>query len=286
MSEHSSPLTQADMLALFQQDLSTGVGRSVKHDSADKHVSGEAVYIDDRLEFPNQLHVYARLSDRAHARIVSIDTSPCYAFEGARIAITHEDIPGLKDIGPLLPGDPLLAIDKVEFVGQPVLAVAARDLDVARQAAMAAIIEYEDLEPVLDVVQALRQKHFVLDSHTHKRGDSAMALKGATHRLQGNLHIGGQEHFYLETQISSVMPTEDGGMIVYCSTQNPTEIQKLVAEVLNVPMNRIVVDMRRMGGGFGGKETQAASPACLCAVIARLTGQRPRCACNASKTCR
>ncbi|WP_147473848.1 molybdopterin cofactor-binding domain-containing protein, partial [Pseudomonas syringae] len=273
MSEHSSPLTQADMLALFQQDLSTGVGRSVKHDSADKHVSGEAVYIDDRLEFPNQLHVYARLSDRAHARIVSIDTSPCYAFEGVRIAITHEDIPGLKDIGPLLPGDPLLAIDKVEFVGQPVLAVAARDLDVARQAAMAAIIEYEDLEPVLDVVQALRQKHFVLDSHTHKRGDSATALKGATHRLQGNLHIGGQEHFYLETQISSVMPTEDGGMIVYCSTQNPTEIQKLVAEVLNVPMNRIVVDMRRMGGGFGGKETQAASPACLCAVIARLTGQ-------------
>ncbi|RMO57826.1 Xanthine dehydrogenase, molybdopterin binding subunit [Pseudomonas amygdali pv. eriobotryae] len=161
------------MLAVFQQGLSTGVGRSVKHDSADKHVSGEAVYIDDRLEFPNQLHVYARLSDRAHARIISIDTSPCYAFDGVRIAITHQDIPGLKDIGPLLPGDPLLAIDTVEFVGQPVLAVAARDLDIARQAAMAAIIEYEDLEPVLDVVQALRQKHFVLDSHTHKRGDSA-----------------------------------------------------------------------------------------------------------------
>ena len=273
MSEHSPNTPQAEMLAVFQQGLNTGVGRSVKHDSADKHVSGEAVYIDDRLEFPNQLHVYARLSDRAHARIVSIDTSPCYAFEGVRIAITHQDIPGLKDIGPLLPGDPLLAIDKVEFVGQPVLAVAARDLDIARQAAMAAIIEYEDLQPVLDVVQALRQKHFVLDSHTHKRGDSAAALARATHRLQGNLHIGGQEHFYLETQISSVMPTEDGGMIVYCSTQNPTEIQKLVAEVLGVPMNRIVVDMRRMGGGFGGKETQAASPACLCAVVARLTGQ-------------
>ena len=261
------------MIALFQQNLTTGVGRSVKHDSADKHVSGEAVYIDDRLEFPNQLHVYARLSDRAHARVIRVDTAPCHAFEGVRIVITHEDIPGLKDIGPLLPGDPLLAIDVVEFVGQPVLAVAARDLETARKAAMAAVIEYEDLTPVLDVVEAYRNKHFVLDSHTHQRGDSAAALQTATHRLQGNLHIGGQEHFYLETQISSVMPTEDGGMIVYCSTQNPTEVQKLVAEVLGVSMNKIVVDMRRMGGGFGGKETQAASPACLCAVIAHLTGQ-------------
>ena len=261
------------MVALFQQDLTTGVGRSVKHDSADKHVSGEAVYIDDRLEFPNQLHVYARLSDRAHARIIRVNTAPCYAFEGVRIAITHEDIPGLKDIGPLLPGDPLLAIDTVEFVGQPVIAVAARDLETARKAAMAAIIEYEDLEPVLDVVQALRNRHFVLDSHTHQRGDSVAALNSAPQRIQGTLHIGGQEHFYLETQISSVMPTEDGGMIVYCSTQNPTEVQKLVAEVLDVSMNKIVVDMRRMGGGFGGKETQAASPACLCAVVARLTGQ-------------
>jgi xanthine dehydrogenase large subunit len=273
MSNHAPQKTQEEMIALFQQDLTTGVGRSVKHDSADKHVSGEAIYIDDRLEFPNQLHVYARLSDRAHARILNVDTAPCYAFDGVRIVITHDDIPGLKDIGPLLPGDPLLAIDVVEFVGQPVIAVAARDLETARKAAMAAIIEYEDLEPVLDVVEALRKKHFVLDSHTHQRGDSVSALNTAPNRIQGTLHIGGQEHFYLETQISSVMPTEDGGMIVYCSTQNPTEVQKLVAEVLDVSMNKIVVDMRRMGGGFGGKETQAASPACLCAVVARLTGQ-------------
>jgi xanthine dehydrogenase large subunit len=273
MSNHAPQKTQEELVALFQQDLTTGVGRSVKHDSADKHVSGEAIYIDDRLEFPNQLHVYARMSDRAHARIVSVDVTPCYDFEGVRIAITHEDIPGLKDIGPLLPGDPLLAIDKVEFVGQPVIAVAARDHETARKAAMAAIIEYEDLEPVLDVVEAYRKKHFVLDSHTHQRGDSAVALETAPNRIQGTLHIGGQEHFYLETQISSVMPTEDGGMIVYCSTQNPTEVQKLVAEVLDVSMNKVVVDMRRMGGGFGGKETQAASPACLCAVVARLTGQ-------------
>jgi len=231
------------------------------------------VYVDDRLEFPNQLHVYARMSERAHARIVRIDTSPCYQIPGVAIAITANDVPGQLDIGAVMPGDPLLADGKVEFIGQPVIAVAADSLETARKAAMAAIIEYEDLEPVLDVVEALHKKHFVLDSHTHKRGDSATALASAPRRLQGSLHIGGQEHFYLETQVSSVMPTEDGGMIVYTSTQNPTEVQKLVAEVLGVPMNKIVIDMRRMGGGFGGKETQAAGPACLCAVIAHLTGR-------------
>ncbi len=273
MSNHVTTRTQEEIAALFTQDLVTGVGRSVKHDSAPKHVSGEAVYVDDRLEFPNQLHVYARMSERAHARIVSIDTSPCYQIPGVAIAITAKDVPGQLDIGAVMPGDPLLADGKVEFIGQPVIAVAADSLETARKAAMAAIIEYEDLEPVLDVVEALHKKHFVLDSHTHKRGDSATALASAPRRLTGSLHIGGQEHFYLETQVSSVMPTEDGGMIVYTSTQNPTEVQKLVAEVLGVPMNKIVIDMRRMGGGFGGKETQAAGPACLCAVIAHLTGR-------------
>ena len=270
---HKPTKSQEEITALFKQDLVTGVGKSVKHDSAPKHVTGEAVYVDDRLEFPNQLHVYARMSDRAHARIISIDTSPCYQIPGVAIAITAKDVPGQLDIGAVLPGDPLLADGKVEFVGQPVIAVAADSLETARKAAMAAIIEYEDLEPVLDVVDALRKQHFVLDSHTHKRGDSASALATAPRRLQGTLHIGGQEHFYLETQVSSVMPTEDGGMIVYTSTQNPTEVQKLVAEVLGVSMNRIVIDMRRMGGGFGGKETQAAGPACMCAVIAHLTGR-------------
>ncbi len=270
---HKPTKTQEEIAALFKQDLVTGVGRSVKHDSAPKHVTGEAVYVDDRLEFPNQLHVYARMSDRAHARILRIDTAPCYQVPGVAIAITAQDVPGQLDIGAVMPGDPLLADGKVEYVGQPVIAVAADSLETARKAAMAAIIEYEDLEPVIDVVDALRKKHFVLDSHTHKRGDSTSALASAPRRLQGSLHIGGQEHFYLETQVSSVMPTEDGGMIVYTSTQNPTEVQKLVSEVLGVSMNKIVIDMRRMGGGFGGKETQAAGPACMCAVIAHLTGR-------------
>ncbi|MBU2154461.1 MAG: xanthine dehydrogenase molybdopterin binding subunit [Gammaproteobacteria bacterium] len=273
MSNHHVIKSQAELAELFRADITTGVGKSVKHESADKHVSGEAIYVDDRLEFPNQLHVYARMSDRAHARIVSIDTAPCYAIPGVAIAITSKDVPGQLDIGPVVAGDPLLADGKVEYVGQVVIAVGADSLETARKAAMAAIIEYEDLEPVLDVVDALRKKHFVLDSHQHKIGNSSAELATAPRRLQGSLHIGGQEHFYLETQISSVMPTEDGGMIIYTSTQNATEVQKLVAEVLGVPMHKIVIDMRRMGGGFGGKETQAAGPACLCAVIAHLTGR-------------
>ncbi|MDT4798887.1 putative xanthine dehydrogenase subunit D [compost metagenome] len=273
MSNHHHHKTQEELAELFRADITTGVGKSVKHESAPKHVTGEAIYIDDRLEFPNQLHVYARMSDRAHARITRIDTTPCYQFPGVAIAITAKDVPGQLDIGPVVAGDPLLADGKVEYVGQVVLAVGADSLETARKAAMAAIVEYEDLEPVLDVVDALRKKHFVLDSHQHKRGDSSSALARSKNRLQGTLHIGGQEHFYLETQISSVMPTEDGGMIVYTSTQNATEVQKLVAEVLGVPMHRIVIDMRRMGGGFGGKETQAAGPACLCAVIAHHTGR-------------
>ncbi|UTV29699.1 xanthine dehydrogenase molybdopterin binding subunit [Photobacterium atrarenae] len=266
-------LSHEDMVAIAKQDLKTGVGKSVKHDSAPKQVTGEAIYIDDRLEFPNQLHVYARLSTQAHAKITKLDVSPCYEFEGVAIAITSQDVPGQLDIGAVLPGDPLLADGIVEYYGQPVLAVAAGDLETARKAAMAAIVEYEPLPAILDVKEALAKEHFVSGSHQQKRGDAAAAIAAAKHVIEGDLDIGGQEHFYLETQVSSVMPTEDGGMIVYTSTQNPTEVQKLVAEVLGVPMHKVIIDMRRMGGGFGGKETQAAAPACMAAVIARLTGR-------------
>ena len=272
-NHHHNKKSHAEMLELVKQDLKTGVGRNVKHESAAKQVSGEAVYIDDRLEFPNQLHVYARMSEKAHARITRIDTTPCYDFPGVAIAITAKDVPGQLDIGAVLPGDPLLAEDLVEYVGQPVLAVAANDHETARKAAMAAIVEYDELEPVLSVEEALEKEHFVSEPHTHQRGDSATALAGAKNKVSASVHIGGQEHFYLETQISSVVPTEDGGMIVYSSSQNPTEVQKLVAEVLGVSFNKVQIDMRRMGGGFGGKETQASMPACLAAVVAYHTGR-------------
>lgn len=269
----SHTLSIEEMMEYVKQNLQTGVGKNVPHDSAALQVAGSAQYIDDRLEFPNQLHLYARMSDRAHARITKLDVSPCYEIEGVTLVITAQDVPGELDIGPILPGDPLLADGVVEYVGQAILAVAAKDLVTARKAAMAAIVEYEDLPAVLTVEEALAKQHFVTESHTQRRGDSAAGLSKAPHVIEGSLHIGGQEHFYLETQISSVVPTDDGGMMVFTSSQHPTEIQKLVASVLGVPMHKVVTDMRRMGGGFGGKETQAAAPACLAAVVAKLTGR-------------
>ncbi|USH05500.1 xanthine dehydrogenase molybdopterin binding subunit [Grimontia kaedaensis] len=274
MSRKTTPaMTMEEMTAQAKAGLATGVGKSVKHESAEKQVSGEALYIDDRGEFPNQLHVYALMSPHAHANIIKLDVSPCYKVPGVRTVITAEDVPGELDIGPILPGDPMLADRKVVYVGQPVIAVAADSLDNARKGAEAAIVEYELLPAALDVEEALAQELFVTDSHTQKRGDSAAAIANAEHVLEGSLHVGGQEHFYLETQVSSVVPTEDGGVIVYCSTQNPTEVQKLVSSVLGVSMHKVLIDMRRMGGGFGGKETQAAAPACIAAVIANQTGQ-------------
>jgi xanthine dehydrogenase large subunit len=253
--------SQAALAARFRQPLASGVGQARKHESADKHVSGEALYIDDRLEFPNQLHLAAKLSECAHAQIVALDVSACYAFPGVVRVMTWQDVPGTLDIAALTEGDPLLAQDKVEYVGQVVAVVAADDAETAWRAAQ------------VDVRNALAQGDVVQESHCHRRGDAAAALARARHRLQGELQVGGQEHFYLETQIASVMPEEDGSMRVYSSTQNPTEVQKLVASVLGVPMHKVVIDMRRMGGGFGGKETQAAGPACLCALAAYLTGR-------------
>ncbi|WP_459177329.1 xanthine dehydrogenase molybdopterin binding subunit [Ewingella americana] len=273
MSESKTSLTQQEMEALFRAGLNSGVGKSVKHESAAKHVSGEAVYLDDRLEFPNQLHLVPLLSPHAHAKILHIDFEECYNVTGVVRVITAADIPGNPDIAPLTTGDPLLADGKVEYVGQVILVVAATSQEAARQAIGKVKIDYQPLDAVLTVKQALALEHYVEAPHQHQRGDSAAALARAPHRLQGELEIGGQEHFYLETQIASVMPGEDGAMLVYSSTQHPTEVQKLVASVLGLPMHKVVVDMRRMGGGFGGKETQAAGTACLSALAAHLTGR-------------
>src|SRR5471030_2579610 len=273
MSESKTTLSQQDMEALFRAGMNSGVGKSVKHESAAKHVSGEAAYLDDRQEFPNQLHLVPLLSPHAHAQILHIDYDECYSVTDVVRVITAADIPGNPDIAPLTTGDPLLADGIVEYVGQVIMVVAATSQEAAREAIGQVKIDYRPLDAVLSVKQALALEHYVDAPHQHQRGDSATALASAPHRVQGELEIGGQEHFYLETQIASVMPGEDGAMLVYSSTQHPTEVQKLVASVLGLPMHKVVVDMRRMGGGFGGKETQAAGTACLSALAAHLTGR-------------
>ena len=248
-------------------------GQSMKHESAEKHVTGKAVYVDDMPEYPNQLHIAVGGSAHAHAKIKSIDLTSVRETLGVVDVITVHDVPGHVDIGPVFSGDPVLVEELCEYIGQPIFAVAASTMEIAKAAVAKAKIEYDVLEPTLTVEKALADKFFVRPTHQHIRGDAAKALAEAPHRIQGQQHVNGQEHFYLEGQVCSVMPTEDGGMKVFSSTQHPTEVQKLVAEVLDISINKVQVEIRRMGGGFGGKETQAAPLACIAAIVANKTGR-------------
>ena len=247
------------------------IGKSYKHDSAEKHVSGSALYLDDQTESIGQLHAAVGKSTVAHAKIKSLDLTKVRQAPGVVEVISWADVAGHLDIGAVYPGDLLFAKDIVEFHGQSLFAVAASSHELACKAAKLADVEYEELPAILSVEQAHQAGAYVRPKHTHKRGDSARAIAGAAHNLKGSLSIGGQEHFYLEGQISCADPTEDGGVFIRTSSQHPTEVQKLVAEVLDIPFHLVTVDMRRMGGGFGGKETQAAPWACIAAVLANKT---------------
>lgn len=249
----------------------TGVSR--KHESAPKHVAGEAIYVDDMLEPRGTLYGAVGYSAIAKGRITSLDLSAVRASEGVVETLLVEDIPGHTDIGAVFGGDPILTSDEVKYQGQPIFVVVAETEQQARRAVKLAKIEFETQTPLLEVTEALTRKQFVRPSHFMHHGDASKALEQAPHRLQAEQHVGGQEHFYLEGQVALVVPAEDGGMLVYSSTQHPSEVQKLVAEVLAVPVNRITVDMRRMGGGFGGKESQAAAWACMAAALVLKTGK-------------
>ena len=224
-----------------------GVSAAIAHDSAHKHVSGEAVYIDDIPEPPGTLQLYAAQSDRAHARILKLELGRVRAAPGVVLVLTAADIPGVNDVSPIgKHDDPVFATDKVEFAGQVLFAVAAETIDAARAAAKLAAIEYEDLTPILTAGDALAKQSFVLDSYEMRRGDAASALKAARHRLGGRIDIGGQDHFYLEGQVSLAIPMEDGDVLVHCSTQHPSEVQHLIAHALDRPSNAVTVEVRRM----------------------------------------
>jgi len=193
---------------------------------------------------------------------------------GVAAVMTAADVPGVNDVGPALPGDPIFADGLVEYHGQSVFAVAADSIASARRAAAAAVIEYEPLPAILTIDQALAAQAFVLPTQFMARGDAAAALARSPHRLSGRIDVGGQEHFYLEGQVAMAVPGEDGDMLVYSSTQHPTEVQHLVARSLKLSDHAVVTETRRMGGGFGGKESQASLIACIAALLAQRT-QRP-----------
>ena len=260
-----------DDTALFTPAPQVGVGRP--HESAHLHVAGAAPYTDDLPELQGTLHAALGLSPVAHGVIEAMDLDRVRAMPGVVDVFSARDIPGINDCGPLLRDDPILAGeagDVLRHVGQPVFAVVAKTRDAARRAAALArqVIRAQPLPAVLTAAEAHAAQQYVLPPMHLSRGDAAAAIASAPHRLQAAFRIGGQEQFYLEGQISVAIPTEDGGMKVLCSTQHPTEMQHVVAHALGGAAHAVLVECRRMGGGFGGKESQSALFACVAAVAA------------------
>jgi xanthine dehydrogenase large subunit len=249
-------------------------GSAIPHDSSHLHVSGEATYTDDIPEPRGILHVAVGMSSRPHARILRMDLDAVRAAPGVVAVITADDIPGDNNCGPVIADDPILAPGVVQYVGQAVFAVAAKTVDQARKAVRLANIEYEELEAIIDPRTAVAKGSFVLPSETLERGATAAAMEQSPHRLQGQLELGGQDQFYLEGQIAVALPRDDGDLFVYSSTQHPGEVQHLVAHALGRQSKDVVVECRRMGGAFGGKESQPALIACIAGLMAART-QKP-----------
>jgi xanthine dehydrogenase large subunit len=247
------------------------VGEAIPHDSAELHVSGEATYTDDIAEPSDLLHVAVGLSTRAHALIESIDTATLMQAEGVVAVMTAADIPGENNCGPVVADDPIFADGKVEYAGQSVFAVAAASVEQARRAARLDVIRYRELVPLLDVREAVKAESFVLPTETIRRGDPEAAIAAAEHSLAGSLSLGGQDHFYLEGQVAMAAPAEAGGMHLHSATQHPGEVQHLVATALGRESKDVVVECRRMGGAFGGKESQPALIACIAGLMADKT---------------
>lgn len=250
-------------------------GTPAPHDSAIKQVTGRADYTDDIPEPIGTLHAYLGCADVARGRIEGMDLSGVLAAEGVVGVITYEDITGHNDISAVHADDePVFPVSEVEFHGQPLFAVVATSRDLARRAAELAKIEITPLEPVLTTREALAADGPDVTAPLKlERGDAPEGLKSAQHRLAGQMEIGGQDHMYLEGQIAFAMPGEDDDMVIHASTQHPTEAQMIAAQVLGVPANAVVVNVRRMGGGFGGKESQMNLFCCVAALAARKFGQ-------------
>ncbi|MES2319847.1 MAG: xanthine dehydrogenase molybdopterin binding subunit [Pseudomonadota bacterium] len=246
----------------------TGVGLSRPHESAALHVLGQATYTDDIPEVQGTLHAALGLSSKAHANITALDLAPVRASAGVVAVYTVADIPGTNDCGPIIHDDPILADGLVMYVGQPIFIVVADTHDHARRAARLAKVSYEELPAILTPQAARAAKSYVLPPMQLTRGDYQAAFDTAPNSVKGELYVGGQEQFYLEGQISYAIPKEDQGMLVLCSTQHPSEMQHVVAHALGVHSHNIVVECRRMGGGFGGKESQSAMWAAASAIAA------------------
>ncbi len=250
------------------------MNETIHHDSAIKHVTGESVYINDMLVNDQLLFGKVVFSKNAHAKIKKLDILKSLKIKGVHAILTAKDIPGENQMGPVIHDEPCLAEKEVFFIGQALALIAAENEEALANAEKNIIIEYEPLEAILDIETAIAKNSFIAPQRKIERGSADAALKNSPHVLKGELKTGGQEHWYLETQTALAVPGEGKEMMIYASSQNPSETQAIVAEVLGVPKNEVEVEVRRMGGGFGGKETQGNHVAAWAALLAGAT-KRP-----------
>ena len=243
------------------------------HESAKKHITGLAIYTDDMVEPTGLLHAAIGFSSKARANIKKINLDEVLKSEGVVDVVTHHDIPenGRNDAGTVYPGDPILASRNVQYVGQIIFAVCAKTPELARKAALKAKISYKTLKPVVTIKEALKKKSFVLKGQTVSRGDPLRKTDSKLNHLKGEMSTASQEHAALEGQISVAIPQEDGKFLVHSSTQNPSETQHIIAKMLNQKNHTIQVSCRRLGGGFGGKETQSIIFAAVATLLAKKT---------------
>jgi xanthine dehydrogenase large subunit len=242
---------------------------SLPHDSAHTHVTGESEFVDDRPAMHNELFADVIWSTRAHALIKSKDFSQVLSYPGVVTVFTGHDFHH-NLWGTIFKDQPILATDKVQHAGEGIAIVVATSLEAAQRAKAKALIEYTDLEPVLSIRDAIQKKSFINPpARKIERGEVDENLKASPHRLRGTIKIQGHDHFYLESQVSIAYPQEDGQIEVHSSSQHPTETQHVIAHALGIPDKDVVCQVRRMGGGFGGKESQAAPFAAMAALAAR-----------------
>jgi xanthine dehydrogenase large subunit len=252
----------------------TPLHQPLLHESGLKHTTGEARYVDDLPAPPGMLVCQVLTSPHAHARITRRDATSARAVPGVHAVLFAEDVPGLNDVGPVVHDEPLFASTEVHFMGQSVGVVIAESYEVCRAAAKLVEIDYEPRPAITTLEQAIAQSAWLSDPHVMRRGDVDAELWKSELKLQGEVRTGGQDHFYLETQTTLALPEEDGTLKLLCSTQHPSEVQAIVAHVLHLGRHAVTVEVPRMGGGFGGKETQAAPFAAMAALGAVKT-RRP-----------
>src|SRR6478752_5577099 len=254
---------------LAQTAAKPATGQSHFHESARAQVAGGATYIDDIPEVKGTLHAAPILSNVARGKLLGVDAGAALKVPGVRDVILAADVPGDPILATFIHDEPVFALDTVEFVGQLVGVVVADTVMQARRAARKVKLDIEALPAIVDVREALKAQSFVLPPVTVRRGEPEQGIAKAAHRLSGSLEVGGQEHFYLEGQVGYALPLEQDQWWIYSSTQHPGEVQHWVAHALGLENNAVTVECRRMGGGFGGKETQAGHMAVWAALAAR-----------------